>query len=149
MNTFALLFIFKKIYITHCYFFSRLMPVANGYRGPVKSTSTSTKIFAPPAAPILVKLPKRMKFIYFWARTRMVQRGLMVSFLNFTFNLLEGGVYFCMLFQLHLNFIFHFKHCNHVDAQFAFYRILCYRSKSMFHVLIIITEIISLYTCKF
>ncbi|XP_054714405.1 sterol regulatory element-binding protein cleavage-activating protein-like [Uloborus diversus] len=54
----------------------RLIPVSNGYRGN-KSTNYSTKIFAPPATPILVKLPKRMKFIYFWARTRMVQRGLM------------------------------------------------------------------------
>lgn len=28
--------------------------------------------------PILVKLPKRLKFVYFWARTRIVQRGLMI-----------------------------------------------------------------------
>lgn len=70
------------------------MPVANGYRGPLKSTSPSAKIFAPPATPILVKLPKRMKFIYFWARTRMVQRGLMVSFFFLTFSVFvfEGNL---------------------------------------------------------
>ncbi|GIY33272.1 sterol regulatory element-binding protein cleavage-activating protein [Caerostris darwini] len=57
---------------------ARLVPVNGGYNSIMKCTNSSTKIFAPPAAPMLVKLPKRMKFIYFWARTRMIQRGLMV-----------------------------------------------------------------------
>ncbi|GIX67771.1 sterol regulatory element-binding protein cleavage-activating protein [Caerostris extrusa] len=57
---------------------TRLVPVNGGYNSIMKCTNSSTKIFAPPAAPMLVKLPKRMKFIYFWARTRMIQRGLMV-----------------------------------------------------------------------
>ncbi|CAL1263212.1 unnamed protein product [Larinioides sclopetarius] len=70
---------------------ARLMPVNGGYNGTLKSTNYATKIFAPPATPMLVKLPKRMKFIYFWARTRMVQRGLMVCLVMWIFLLVYSS----------------------------------------------------------
>ncbi|KAF8795037.1 Sterol regulatory element-binding protein like [Argiope bruennichi] len=70
---------------------ARLMPVSGGYNGALKSTNYATKIFAPPATPMLVKLPKRMKFIYFWARTRMVQRGLMVCLVMWIFLLVYSS----------------------------------------------------------
>ncbi|GFU36985.1 sterol regulatory element-binding protein cleavage-activating protein [Nephila pilipes] len=64
---------------------ARLMPVNGGFTRNMKSSNYATKIFAPPATPMLVKLPKRMKFIYFWARTRMVQKGLMVCLVMWMF----------------------------------------------------------------
>ncbi|KAG8189219.1 hypothetical protein JTE90_013751 [Oedothorax gibbosus] len=69
----------------------RLIPINGGYSNSLKSTSYSTKVFAPPATPMLVKLPKRMKFIYFWARTRMVQRGLMVCLVMWIFLLVYSS----------------------------------------------------------
>ncbi|XP_067127513.1 LOW QUALITY PROTEIN: sterol regulatory element-binding protein cleavage-activating protein [Centruroides vittatus] len=43
--------------------------------------------------PILVKLPKRLKFVYFWARTRIVQRGLMICLVFWIFLLLyKSGI---------------------------------------------------------
>ncbi|XP_022236733.1 sterol regulatory element-binding protein cleavage-activating protein-like [Limulus polyphemus] len=52
------------------------------------NTSQYRSVIAPPTAPILVKLPKRLRFIYFWARTRMVQRGLMVCLVVWIFLVL-------------------------------------------------------------
>lgn len=84
--------------LQYCYIFFRLIPINGGYNNSLKSTSYSTKVFAPPATPMLVKLPKRMKFIYFWARTRMVQRGLMVRiFLNETLNSLNSYTRFLLV----------------------------------------------------
>lgn len=46
---------------------------------PYNNTPYSTSVFAPPTTQILAKVPKRLRFFHFWARTRMVQRGLMCS----------------------------------------------------------------------
>lgn len=56
---------------------ARLVPPKPIHKSSPTSSEPSARIFAPPATPIL-KLPKRMRFIFFWARTRMIQRGLMV-----------------------------------------------------------------------
>lgn len=40
-------------------------------------TRAMARVFATPTSPIL-KLPKRLRLVYFWARMRLIQRGLMV-----------------------------------------------------------------------
>ncbi|XP_064456623.1 sterol regulatory element-binding protein cleavage-activating protein-like isoform X2 [Ornithodoros turicata] len=40
-------------------------------------TRATARVFATPTSPIL-KLPKRLRLVYFWARMRLIQRGLMV-----------------------------------------------------------------------
>ncbi|RWS31217.1 hypothetical protein B4U80_00513 [Leptotrombidium deliense] len=52
-----------------------LKTVANN-NSPTKSTPTT--VFARPSQPIHFKLPKRLRFVYFWARTRIVHRLLMI-----------------------------------------------------------------------
>ncbi|EEC13205.1 sterol response element binding protein cleavage-activating protein, putative, partial [Ixodes scapularis] len=42
------------------------------------SNRAMSRIFATPTSPIL-KLPKRLRLVYFWARMRLIQRGLMAS----------------------------------------------------------------------
>ncbi|XP_077514894.1 SREBP cleavage activating protein isoform X3 [Amblyomma americanum] len=39
---------------------------------------TMSRVFATPTSPIL-KLPKRLRLVYFWARMRLIQRGLMLG----------------------------------------------------------------------
>ncbi|RWS16320.1 Sterol regulatory element-binding protein cleavage-activating protein-like protein [Dinothrombium tinctorium] len=41
-----------------------------------------TTIFARPSRPIHFKLPKRLRFVYFWARTRIVHRVLMICLMG-------------------------------------------------------------------
>lgn len=43
--------------------------------GPGRAMS---RVFATPTSPIL-KLPKRLRLVYFWARMRLIQRGLMLG----------------------------------------------------------------------
>lgn len=42
------------------------------------SNRAMSRIFATPTSPIL-KLPKRLRLVYFWARMRLIQRGLMLG----------------------------------------------------------------------
>lgn len=42
------------------------------------SSRAMARVFATPSSPIL-KLPKRLRLVYFWARMRLIQRGLMLG----------------------------------------------------------------------
>ncbi|XP_042909704.1 sterol regulatory element-binding protein cleavage-activating protein [Parasteatoda tepidariorum] len=77
----------KNIRMSHL----RFVQVNNDVNISLKPPNTSAKIFAPPAVPTLGKLSKRMKFIYFWARTRMVQRGLMICLVLWIFLLVYSS----------------------------------------------------------
>ncbi|KAH6940214.1 hypothetical protein HPB50_026336 [Hyalomma asiaticum] len=45
---------------------------------PYGAGRAMSRVFATPTSPIL-KLPKRLRLVYFWARMRLIQRGLMAS----------------------------------------------------------------------
>lgn len=54
---------------------SKLNKSKSDLNGSLKRVSSSVSVVAPShTAPILVKIPKRLKVVYFWARTRFFQR---------------------------------------------------------------------------
>nr|XP_050044303.1 sterol regulatory element-binding protein cleavage-activating protein-like isoform X1 [Dermacentor andersoni] len=48
-----------------------------------------SRVFATPTSPIL-KLPKRLRLVYFWARMRLIQRGLMLGLVVWVVVLIQS-----------------------------------------------------------
>ncbi|XP_067004981.2 sterol regulatory element-binding protein cleavage-activating protein isoform X2 [Anabrus simplex] len=59
---------------------SKSHPRLNGHCSGMTSSNYPTNVVAPPlnSPPPLVKLPKRLRLVHFWARTRIFQRGFMI-----------------------------------------------------------------------
>lgn len=76
-----------------------------------------TNVFASrPSLPTPVKIPKRVRLAYFWARTRMVHRSLIIAFvLWISFLICNSGFtdHFTSHLQAHLKFSQQFGHYDH------------------------------------
>lgn len=56
---------------------------------PYGAGRAMSRVFATPTSPIL-KLPKRLRLVYFWARMRLIQRGLMLGLVVWVVVLIQS-----------------------------------------------------------